>query len=180
MPLAGAMPAAFACAVLSRYVDRVLHGLLPPSHVKGARPDALVLVLSVLMQLLASSSWWLVAEMLTLLGSAHLPSLVRAATRESVVGLAGVTMTVIAFVLPRIMRRYASGRPPAREHRGPSSSVVADGGLRGVEPAAALARPRDGVAEGHELDPRRLDRRPRRLLGGARLAELFSDRDLCE
>ena len=49
MPLAGAMPAAFACAVLSRYVDRVLHGLLPPSHVKGARPDALVLVLSVLM-----------------------------------------------------------------------------------------------------------------------------------
>jgi hypothetical protein len=94
-------------AVLCRFADGVLHSL---AQAEERRPDTLVCGLSLVCQLAGSASVWLVAEMVAVLGSLHLPAAAESVTSETVVGVFAVCGTAFAFVLPRVLRALRAGR----------------------------------------------------------------------
>ena len=96
--------------VASRYLDRFLRG--SPNH---TLPNVVVVVLSLLVQLVGSVSWWFSADALVCLGSATVPALVRNMTSETIFGICGVAATCVAFMLPRALhiRQYEKAPPAA-------------------------------------------------------------------
>ena len=67
------LSAAFVLAVIFRHLDRMLRSLLVPPVMRS--PDSLLRAVSFLLQLLASTCWWLAAQVAAELGNAYVLSL---------------------------------------------------------------------------------------------------------